>query len=113
MASGTHGPPSPEREGQPQRPDHPTLGKHGQLSYEDAMAHIDRVLAEGEPGGGFADDDDWRCPHCGNTADTGGFFPTLPDGTQVEPTLDSGWDGHYGCGDLRSVDVGDGFVSTE
>lgn len=32
--------------------DHPTLGKHGQLSYEDAMAHIDRVLAEGEPGTG-------------------------------------------------------------
>ena len=51
-------------------------------------------------------DGDWVCT-CGNRPDLDGFFPCLPDGTQVEPTRDSPWDGHTmtcdGCGTVFST----------
>lgn len=41
--------------------------------------------------------DGWRC-RCGNTADSDGFY-SAKDGEEIEPTLDSGWDGRtYICG---------------
>lgn len=37
--------------------------------------------------------DDWTCI-CGNTAWAGdGFWPCLPDGTEVEPNIGGPWDG--------------------
>ncbi|WP_026701611.1 hypothetical protein [Salibacterium aidingense] len=34
---------------------------------------------------------------CGNTSFQSGFFACLEDGSLVEPTIDSGWDGLYVC----------------
>jgi hypothetical protein len=46
-------------------------------------------------------EDDWECL-CGNTAMSDGFWPCLPDGTEVEPTLEGPWDGKlvvcHSCG---------------
>lgn len=50
-----------------------------------------------------SDTETLTCPQCGNIPDTGGFDPCLPDGTVVEPTLDSGWDCHYRCRDCDLV----------
>ena len=86
-------------------------------SYDDTMKHIDDTLSAGEPfpgGDGFlsgtpripsgvGEGDDWQCSDCGNTPDSGGFFPALNNGTLIEPTHDSGWDGHYACGDCGKV----------
>lgn len=75
-----------------------------QLSYEDALTHIDAVLAEGEPSdGSHPGGEGWTCPHCGNTADSDGFFPSTPQGVEMEPTLDSDWAGHYVCGQCGDV----------
>lgn len=41
-------------------------------------------------------EDDIVCP-CGNTPHTDGFFPCNSDGEQMEPTLESNWDGLYIC----------------
>lgn len=55
--------------------DHPGLGKHGHrlagdgMSWEDTMAHIDKVLAEGEPtkhNDWFVEPDTRACQECGN-----------------------------------------------
>lgn len=40
---------------------------------------------------------------CGNTINGSGFDTCLPDGTLVEPTLDSKWDCDYLCNDCGLV----------
>lgn len=40
--------------------------------------------------------DDWECL-CGNTSHSDGFFPCDETGIEVEPTLDSDWDGLFRC----------------
>ena len=40
--------------------------------------------------------DDIICP-CNNRPDTDGFYPCDADGNQIEPTLESNWDGLYIC----------------
>jgi hypothetical protein len=37
-------------------------------------------------------EDDWTCI-CGNHVMSDGFYPSLADGTDVEPTIDGPWDG--------------------
>jgi len=34
---------------------------------------------------------------CGNQPHTDGFYPCDSNGTEIEPTLDSDWDGLYIC----------------
>ncbi len=47
--------------------------------------------------------DNFTCT-CGNRADLDGFYPCLPDGTQVEPHLNGDWDGgQYVCGRCNKV----------
>ena len=40
--------------------------------------------------------EDWLCD-CGNQSHIDGFFPCDSNGTEVEPTVDSDWDGLYVC----------------
>ena len=44
----------------------------------------------------IARDHDLYCP-CGNSVLSDGFFPCDAEGNQVEPTLNSNWDGLYVC----------------
>lgn len=41
--------------------------------------------------------------HCGNTADASGFETVLDDGTFVEPTKASNWDGWYSCNHCHAL----------
>lgn len=41
-------------------------------------------------------DTDWVCV-CGNEPHTDGFFPCDKNGNEMEPTLDSDWEGLYLC----------------
>lgn len=41
--------------------------------------------------------DDLTCA-CGNTTDSDGFYTCDTDRGEIEPTLDSDWDGLYCCG---------------
>lgn len=50
----------------------------------------------------YSEDGDWRCD-CGNTADGDGFYPSLEDGTEVEPVEGGPWQGHYVCGACGKV----------
>ena len=52
---------------------------------------------------------------CGNETYTDGFYPCFPDGTEVEPTIDSGWSGHYiclRCGKVETLILNDPLVGT-
>lgn len=40
---------------------------------------------------------DWLVCKCGNEPHKEGFYPCLPDGELIEPTLDSAWSGLYLC----------------
>lgn len=56
------------------------------------------------------DDDDYpddiEC-ECGNTPHSNGFYPCLPDGTEVEPVIGGDWDGEsYVCGRCGTVCTG-------
>jgi len=42
------------------------------------------------------DTDDITCV-CGNTPRTNGFYPCDRQGNEMEPTLESSWDGLYVC----------------
>lgn len=42
------------------------------------------------------DGQDIICP-CGNTPRSDGFFPCDAEGNEIEPTINSGWDGLYAC----------------
>lgn len=35
---------------------------------------------------------------CGNTPEADGFFPCDLDNNEIDPTIDSDWDGVYKCG---------------
>ncbi|MFN9903016.1 MAG: hypothetical protein ACK55Z_30435 [bacterium] len=51
-------------------------------------------------------DADWVCA-CGNTPDTDGFFSCDSDGNEMEPTLESDWDGLFvcaSCGELHAFE---------
>ena len=56
-------------------------------------------------------EDDWTCA-CGNTSMAEGFFPSLADGTEVEPLIDGPWDGKTvlctSCGRLMDQTTWDG-----
>lgn len=44
------------------------------------------------------------CCECGNTSDLDGFFPCDSKGNEIEPTIESGWDGHlYVCIDCGKI----------
>ena len=74
------------------------------MSWKDTVDYIDRVLAEGERAGA---DDEWNCRRCGNTPRSDGFFPSTHDGTEIEPTAEDGWVGHYACGRCGDVTTED------
>ena len=40
--------------------------------------------------------DEWLCD-CGNQAHTDGFFPCDSNGAEMEPTVNSEWNGLYVC----------------
>lgn len=41
--------------------------------------------------------------NCGNTPETNGFFPCDSSGNEIEPTLDSNWDGLYVCAKCKEI----------
>ena len=48
------------------------------------------------------EDGEWTC-ECGNIAEDSGFYPSTPDGSEVEPTPEQ-WDGvHMQCGKCGGV----------
>jgi hypothetical protein len=50
---------------------------------------------------------------CGNDSRSDGFSTCLPDGTEIEPTLDSPWVGHYVCEYCRKVEHVDVMLVSE
>ena len=41
---------------------------------------------------------------CGNETHTDGFYPCLPNGAEVEPSIGSDWDGDYVCGRCGKIE---------
>lgn len=49
-------------------------------------------------------DGDWAVCLCGNEPHMDGFYPCLPDGTEVEPDADGPWDGKlYRCAKCERI----------
>ncbi len=71
----------------PLAPDDPDLDDIPKLLAR-LMPEPEKITREGLDG--------LRCL-CGNTPDADGFYPCLPDGTQVEPDADGPWDGLHWC----------------
>ena len=47
-------------------------------------------------------DYDFVC-ECGNRVDDSGFYPCDENGNEIEPTIDSGWNGLYVCADCGRI----------
>lgn len=48
-------------------------------------------------------DDNFKCPVCGNYAESSGFFPCNEDGKEIEPTEEAGWEDLYVCAECDTI----------
>lgn len=67
---------------------------------------MSETIVRSESGKAIAEADDWVCV-CGNMPHSDGFYPCLPDGTEVEPLQDGPWDGLYVCARCTRIVDGD------